>query len=306
LLSALKKPDLIELLRCTGCLGALKEVPPTSLVCERCARTFLVNDGVPHFSDVPATVVPDLNAAYVRDRRTWSSWRRKNYEFYAQELGTLPARRLIIELGAGPGFYADLVSRHRYYALDFFAYPGVDVVCNLVEDRAPLASGAFDVTVLSNVLEHLNDPTRVLAESVRLLRPGGVVLITVPFMFKIHQAPYDFYRYTEFMLRQMLEQGGLVLTRIEKVGSILDLLGSVKYEVSRMAYKHTRHPFLLKQLLRMDHYVGRLLQWAFLPKDERILTGGDYFVGYAVVAQKPGGDPGRAPAEGGGVRTGTG
>jgi SAM-dependent methyltransferase len=286
-MNALRRPDLEEVISCPECLGALKELDDGTLGCTNCARVFPIRDGIPFFSEVSAEIVPDPGESYVHNKKAWSAWRHRNFDFLAQETGTLAAGSRVIDVGAGPGFFGELFDKHHYVAVDFYPYRGIDLVADIVHDRLPIQSCIADAVILSNVLEHLSKPEPALQECCRILRPGGRVLITVPFLFKIHQAPYDFCRYTHYKLRQMLEQCGFEAIDVSKLGSMLDLLGSLKYEYGRIAMQHTRHPWLLGQALRLDYHVNHLIRKWFVKLDDAALTQQDYFVGYSCVAKKP-------------------
>ncbi len=87
--------------------------------------------------------------------------------------------------------------------LDLLPFAGVDLCCDV--HRLPFAAGQVDSIVCTGVLEHLADPVRVVAEFRRVLRPGGAVLCTVPFMQAYHADPEDYRRYTAAGLRQLFE-----------------------------------------------------------------------------------------------------
>jgi ubiquinone/menaquinone biosynthesis C-methylase UbiE len=82
----------------------------------------------------------------------------------------------------------------------------VDVLATAYE--IPLADGSFDTVLMTEVLEHLEEPARGLAEAGRLLRPGGKLILTTPFMWPLHEEPRDFFRYSPYGLRHLLESGG--------------------------------------------------------------------------------------------------
>ena len=54
------------------------------------------------------------------------------------------------------------------------------------------------------MLEHVAAPERAIAELHRVLAPGGALVLSTPFVFEIHEAPHDYYRFTEHGLRQLL------------------------------------------------------------------------------------------------------
>ncbi|MEM8738120.1 MAG: class I SAM-dependent methyltransferase [Planctomycetota bacterium] len=67
----------------------------------------------------------------------------------------------------------------------------------------PLADQQFDTILLSSVLEHLPDPGLALSECYRVLKPNGKLLMNVPFLYGLHEIPFDYFRYTEYGLRQL-------------------------------------------------------------------------------------------------------
>jgi len=89
----------------------------------------------------------------------------------------------------------------------------------------PVEEGSFDTILCNEVLEHVYKPQEVLREIVRILKPGGYVYITVPMMWCLHYEPYDFWRYTPFSLRNLLEEAGLYVEKIERSGGLFSLIG---------------------------------------------------------------------------------
>jgi SAM-dependent methyltransferase len=286
-MSALRRSVLSEVLACPHCFGTLNETVEGSICCENCATDFPIRDGIPHFCEVSRDIVPDQGESYVQNRTVWSSWRKKNYAFFDRELSATPAGSRIIDVGAGPGFFKELFHKHQYFAIDFYPYHGIDMVTDIVQDKLPLHSNIADAVILSNVLEHLSKPESTLQECYRIMKPGAKLFMTVPFLFKIHQAPYDFCRYTHYKIQQLLEERGFEVVCCNKLGSILDLLGSIKYEFSRIAMQHTKHPWLLKQILRLDYHLNNFINKVLLRLDDVMLTEQDYFVGYSCIARKP-------------------
>lgn len=91
--------------------------------------------------------------------------------------------------------------------------------------RLPFANGCFDGVVCLEVLEHVPDPALVVAEIGRVLRPDGRAWISMPFLYPLHDAPYDFQRYTEYGLRRDIRRAGLDLVRLRKSGHALRTAG---------------------------------------------------------------------------------
>jgi SAM-dependent methyltransferase len=82
----------------------------------------------------------------------------------------------------------------------------------------PLGDSSIDTAICTEVLEHCQDPARVLSETRRVLKPGGFFLLTVPFLWPLHDPPYDEYRFTPFALRRMLKQADFGAVEIWAMG----------------------------------------------------------------------------------------
>lgn len=125
----------------------------------------------------------------------------------------LPAMTgIVIDLGCGTRPYeADIRPRaSAYFGVDWnHSFHGLqaDVVADI---SAPLPFGncTADHVVCFEVLEHLAEPASMLREAFRVLRPGGGISISVPFQWWVHEAPWDYFRFTEHGLRHLLSQAG--------------------------------------------------------------------------------------------------
>ena len=93
------------------------------------------------------------------------------------------------------------------------------------------------------MLEQVNDPTRVMSEISRVLRPAGVLLLGVPFLYRIHSPPNDFWRFTEHQLLHTVEEQGLRLVHIERIGLLFTVLcDMMKQAISQVRWRWLRWP----------------------------------------------------------------
>ncbi len=100
----------------------------------------------------------------------------------------------------------------------------------------PMADASFDAVLCSQVLEHVFTPDEFLCEINRVLRPGGCLVLTVPFVWDEHEQPHDFARYSSYGLRALLERSGFALEVHRKTmadGRVLfQLLNAYLYKVT--------------------------------------------------------------------------
>lgn len=131
------------------------------------------------------------------------------YHFVAEQAGLLPVGSRVIDIGAGEAPYRELFDDHRYVTLDRAETPhsgGVDMYGSV--DSIPAEDGSFDAVVCTQVLEHVPEPLQALHEFRRVLRRGGVMIATVPFLWEEHEIPFDYYRYTRYGIEHLLSRAG--------------------------------------------------------------------------------------------------
>lgn len=104
-------------------------------------------------------------------------------------LAMLPAHARILDVGAGGRRITPTV-----VAFDAVPAPGVDIVGDI--HNMPISSDSFDCVFCTGTLEHVTDPWQSVHEIHRVLKPGGIVHIDVPFMQGYHADPTDYWRFT--------------------------------------------------------------------------------------------------------------
>ncbi|MEO5924090.1 MAG: class I SAM-dependent methyltransferase [Bryobacteraceae bacterium] len=141
---------------------------------------------------------------------------------------TLPKNVRVLDAGAGEGSYRSYFSAQRYCGLDLgvgdgaWDYSNLDVLGDL--SVLPFRNGAFDATLNVVTLEHVKEPAQVIQELARVLAPGGQLLIVAPHEWEEHQQPHDYFRYTRYGLRYLLERAGFRDIEVEPVGGFFRLL----------------------------------------------------------------------------------
>lgn len=101
-----------------------------------------------------------------------------------------------------------------YTSLDVLDTPIVDIVCNAEEMQ--LDDCCFDLVLCTQVLEHVQNPQRVLDECYRVLKPGGLLIATAPSIFPEHGYPGDFWRFMPDGFRYLLR----AFSHVEVLGEL--------------------------------------------------------------------------------------
>ncbi|HWQ84012.1 MAG TPA: methyltransferase domain-containing protein [Anaerolineales bacterium] len=205
------KPELLELCECTTCRGKYA-LQGDRLLCQECGETVPLLDSIPIFTPVAGEIRPSEKLA--RGPDTGTPWRRANWQFLQNQLAALPGQARILDVGAGRGDFAALLDRFQTIALDIYPYPEVNLVADLTQ-RNPFRPAQFDAVVLMNVLEHVYDTHTLLARLAELLKPGGILIIAIPFLVKLHQTPVDFVRYTHYALERFAGEHDLICETLE-------------------------------------------------------------------------------------------
>lgn len=91
--------------------------------------------------------------------------------------------------------------------------------------RLPFRDQAFDTVLSVQVLEHTPHPQVLVDEMARVLVPGGLLILTAPFQFRLHEEPYDFFRYSPHGLRVMCDAAGLEVIETMPQGSLWSVVG---------------------------------------------------------------------------------
>jgi SAM-dependent methyltransferase len=117
--------------------------------------------------------------------------------------------------------------------------------------QLPFADCSFDTVLNIQVLEHTPQPRQLVREMARVLRKDGVLILAAPFSFRLHEEPYDFFRYSPHGLRELCSDAGLYVAHVEQVGSLWSLVG---HKVnSYLALRIARMGNTAQQLGKLGH-----------------------------------------------------
>jgi SAM-dependent methyltransferase len=118
----------------------------------------------------------------------------------------------------------DKVKNWEYLNIDESTNP--DYFCSA--DKIPVDDNTFDMIMLTEVIEHLENPIDVIHECYRVLKTDGKIIVTIPFLNALHADPYDFQRWTDVKIENVFNKSGFKLININPMGGkaavIYDLL----------------------------------------------------------------------------------
>ena len=204
------------------------------------------------------------------------------YEFLEPQFEQIESGSRVLTVGAGGGVNERLRNIADQNGFEVFSF-------DIDDEKQPDILGdlcaydfsdqQYDIVVVSEVLEHLHSPHLGVQNLYNALKPGGRLILTTPFIFPIHDQPYDYFRYTKYGLKHLLSEFEQV--NIMERNSALEAIDVLWMRLSKVKGKHT---FILKRLvLYTVFYVKRPIT-LFLMKylDTDIMT-----TGYNVTAFRP-------------------
>jgi SAM-dependent methyltransferase len=138
--------------------------------------------------------------------------------------------------------------------------------------QLPANDSEFDSALCTAVLEHLEEPELALRECYRVLRPGGVAIYTVPFIWHLHEEPRDFYRYSKYGLKYLFEKVGLEIVVIRALSGFWVTFGQLLvynlYRLNRGPLRWFRIVALIGLFIQIAAYIldrlDKTEQWTWM------------------------------------------
>lgn len=165
---------------------------------------------------------------------------------------------LILDLGGSTnsGYQELMPGKKTFITANIDKNYGCSIICDL-EKQFPFEASSFDGITAINFLEHIFNTNHIIRESARVLRSGGKIVMSHPFMFHIHSSPRDFYRLTSFAMNQLLKDNGFKNITITPLGFGLS---SLIYQTTIDIYPDFTKPFIKAAYKGIDSALNSMSQ----------------------------------------------
>ncbi|MFW6149693.1 MAG: class I SAM-dependent methyltransferase [Atribacterota bacterium] len=129
----------------------------------------------------------------------------------------------LVDVGCGSKPYKEYFSCIEKYI-------GIDITntAEIIADAKllPIKSNSVDCVLCNQLIEHDPEPSKIFVEIYRILKKGGILILSAPQMGRLHGEPHDYYRYTKWGLKYLLEKNSMEIELIEPHGGFFRAIGS--------------------------------------------------------------------------------
>lgn len=219
---------------------------------ERLTRLRFFGDSVREFAGLPKdarrsilALDPSRYDVGLANETTRDAWLKK-------VLGELPGGASLLDAGAGECAYKKYCGHLRYVSQDLAKYDGagevglqmgswdtsqIDIVSDIVD--IPVGDASFDAVLCTEVLEHVSDPIAALRELARVLKPGGTLIVTAPFVSMTHFAPYHYATgFSRYFYESHLQRDGFEIVELVENGNFFEFVAMQVRQVDVFAKRY--------------------------------------------------------------------
>lgn len=218
---------------------------------------------------------------------------RRRDQWVQAKAATISPGAMVLDVGAGTCPYKEFFSHCHYFSQDFKKYQGIklggkteygDIDIESDITAIPIQDKSFDVILCTEVLEHVIDPQGALREMIRILKPGGKLLLIAPLGSGVHQAPFHYYGgFTRYFYERVLPSLGMHIVEIIPNGGFFALLAQECARVSwTFEQHHQYHGDRSSAIKKLFHqYLPQ-----YLYAMDKIFKNEDFTTGYFIEAVK--------------------
>ena len=187
-----------------------------------------------------------------------------------------------LDAGCGDMPYKDYISNlvSKYDTLDYEAHISGITYIGDIQDMHMINDGSYDTITCFEVLEHIENPFKAISELRRVIKIEGKLILSVPHLSRLHDVPHDYFRYTKYGLKSILENNGFKVLDIKARGGLFSFLGHQFSTIFLCIFWH------LPILKNITFFINKWISVKFSYLLDNLIDPGKIFaLGYTVVAE---------------------
>lgn len=179
-----------------------------------------------------------------------------------------------MDLGAGSAKYKEMILQKasEYRSCDAVKNKNIDDVCDVLNLIYPPES--FDTIISTQVMEHVNNPYKMAEQIYKVLKPGGKVIVTAPFLIPFHSDPNDYFRFTPSGISEIFKQSGFTVIESGHYGGFFMVLSEMIHFSFFNPYSHKPN-----RLMILVEKTAKFL--------DKIFNSKKIYANSFIIAQKP-------------------
>jgi 2-polyprenyl-3-methyl-5-hydroxy-6-metoxy-1,4-benzoquinol methylase len=178
----------------------------------------------------------------------------------------------VLDIGCGSQPFRHLMESYgaKYWGLDINEKQHVDFVAEIDKELNTdvINSGPYDFILCTEVLEHVSNWDDTFSNFYKLLNDGGMILITTPHFYPLHEVPYDFWRPTIYSFSHFANKHNLKIVELTPVGTFWDILGTLLANTPQFSIKENKlslkNKVIYRLLNRGSKYMFKVLKSRYL------------------------------------------
>jgi SAM-dependent methyltransferase len=151
-------------------------------------------------------------------------YNRQRISFFKKNIENIENKKIqkVLDLGCGDKPFKNFFDKKvEYIGIDISKESRADIILDLNTQKIPFPDEFFDLVIASEIIEHIYNQDFFFKEMIRVVKKGGYIYISTPFMFPQHDPFRDYYRYTELFYKEKLPSIGINISDIEPSNTII-------------------------------------------------------------------------------------
>jgi len=199
----------------------------------------------------------------------------------------------VLDFGCGQKPFEQLFRSSEYFGIDFRNYSKSKDIPDKKPDyyfeedypndfALPFETERFDHCVSFQVLEHHKAPEKMISEMARVVKKRGLILLSCPFIYGLHEEPGDFQRFTEYKLSELFKANSCRIVKVKKQGSIFSVFSTLISEYLNTFAAKNKPCYFLAGIMYIPFLFFQYLSMLL----DKIFESDKIFINYIILAEK--------------------